>query len=576
MTFIPGASVPMKDEVAMDEAVQKTLDADLVILAGKRQIWANGVSLDERIQLLQRTLDNFIENRDAWVTLDSDIRKVSKHHWDFITSAMSPTIMPAYLRQLIQSLKDIKKSGAPQHYASATQEEERVSVRVFPQKFTDKMIFNGVTADIHLEKGTRLEALASYQAEAYQAADYRGGVVLVMGAGNISVLGPNDILEKLIVDKKVVLFKVHPIWEPALDLLQKIFKPFIEAGYLQMVKGGNKTGEYLCQHALIDEIHLTGSDKTLEIIVFGPGEEGRLRKEKNQPLSRKKVFGELGCVTPMIVLPGDWRAEDFDYYAELIVGMMGYNHGFTCTTLRVLVLPTHWAGSEVLVKKIKKCLQALKLSDAFYPNVSSVAEKALAAYPDATLIGDKNAEEGCWILAENLKAATQEYAFNCEVWTSFASTVCLEGADASEYLKNAVEFVNHQLWGTLACALIIDPDTEKKLQMAGEWQSALDKLHYGAVVINQITALAYTLPSVPWGGYPGATYQNIQSGNVFVKNPLMLSRIEKTVVHAPFRPRLKPPVNIMKYKGPEVVLAAMNYLTRGKWIDFIRLIFKSL
>ena len=42
-------------------------------------------------------------------------------------------------------------------------------------------------------------------------------------------------------------------------------------------------GAHLTNHEAVDTIHITGSDKTYDEIVFGTGEEGRKRKSKQQP-----------------------------------------------------------------------------------------------------------------------------------------------------------------------------------------------------------------------------------------------------------------------------------------------------
>ena len=66
--------------------------------------------------------------------------------------------------------------------------------------------------------------------------------------------------------------------------------------------GGARAGQWLCDHPAVDEIHVTGSDKTFDAIVFGVGEEGRRRKAAGEPLRSTEVCGELGNVSPIIVV----------------------------------------------------------------------------------------------------------------------------------------------------------------------------------------------------------------------------------------------------------------------------------
>ncbi len=95
-----------------------------------------------------------------------------------------------------------------------------------------------------------------------------------------------DALYKLFVEDQVVLFKTHPANVYLGPLLEEGFRPLVERGFLRVVYGGAEEGAYLCAHAGVDEIHITGSDRTYEAIVFGAGEEGRRRKEQRRAARR--------------------------------------------------------------------------------------------------------------------------------------------------------------------------------------------------------------------------------------------------------------------------------------------------
>ena len=75
-----------------------------------------------------------------------------------------------------------------------------------------------------------------------------------------------------------------------------------DAGYLAVCYGGADVGAYLVEHPLIDEIHITGSDKTHDMMVWGPpGPEREERKRKKEPKLKKEITSELGNVSPVIV-----------------------------------------------------------------------------------------------------------------------------------------------------------------------------------------------------------------------------------------------------------------------------------
>ncbi len=67
-------------------------------------------------------------------------------------------------------------------------------------------------------------------------------------------------------------------------------KPLVDGGYLRFAYGGAETGKYLTNHPNIDEIHITGSDKTFDAIVFGEGAEGAQRKLRDEAMLEQAHF----------------------------------------------------------------------------------------------------------------------------------------------------------------------------------------------------------------------------------------------------------------------------------------------
>src|SRR3712207_8373431 len=47
--------------------------------------------------------------------------------------------------------------------------------------------------------------------------------------------------------------------------LFRSFEPFIERGYIRFATGGAEVGSYLCSHKLVDDVHITGSDRTHDL-----------------------------------------------------------------------------------------------------------------------------------------------------------------------------------------------------------------------------------------------------------------------------------------------------------------------
>ena len=120
-------------------------------------------------------------------------------------------------------------------------------------------------------------------------------------------------------------------------------------------------GKQLCNHPLVDEIHITGSDRTFNAIVAGG--------------VTKPITAELGNVSPTIVVPGPWTDADFRFQAEQIVTQKLHNDGFNCIASQVLVLPRDWDGTPKLIAQIEAVMREVLDRPAYYPGASERCER---------------------------------------------------------------------------------------------------------------------------------------------------------------------------------------------------------
>jgi aldehyde dehydrogenase (NAD(P)+) len=87
------------------------------------------------------------------------------------------------------------------------------------------------------------------------------------------------------------------------------------------------------------------------------------------------------------------------------------------------------------------------------------------------------------------------------------------------------------MWGTLSAALTVPTEFQK--QHASDLDTAVDRLRYGTVGINQWPGIAFALMSTPWGAFPGSTLQDVQSGIGSVHNTFLLANPEQAVISSP-------------------------------------------
>jgi aldehyde dehydrogenase (NAD(P)+) len=121
------------------------------------------------------------------------------------------------------------------------------------------------------------------------------------------------------------------------------------------------------------------------------------------------------------------------------------------------------------------------------------------------------------------------------------SETSIKGREPREFLENAVDFLNEQVWGTLCAGLVVHPAAFEEPGMVQAVEGAIQELRYGSISVNTWPAAVYGLGSLPWGGHPSSTRADIQSGNGFVHNPYMLEGVEKSVLRAPLSSFPPPP-----------------------------------
>ncbi len=263
-------------------------------------------------------------------------------------------------------------------------------------------------------------------------------------------------------------------------------------------------GENLCQHAAVDLIQLTGTDKTFEAIVFGIGEEGKRRKEEKRPLLQKPVQAELGAVSPIIVVPSRWSEKDIAMQAELIVSWLVGNGAFNCLTPRVLITHKEWPQRESLLKAIRRVFSETPTVNAYYPGASKRYEAYLAAHPEMEQFGDEGNGRLPWGLIPSVDENNwDDICFKTESFCGILADVPVSAENGEQYLFEATDFVNERLWGNLSMTLICDQKALNNPQLGTAFNRALANLRYGTIGVNISIPLTYFLAVTPWGAYPG-------------------------------------------------------------------------
>ena len=498
------------------------------------------VSAAERADLVDELRRDVAGVADTWTSAVANAEGLSSHEASE-ESIAGPYLTLRSLRLLRASLLQISRTGSPRIPGGVTVTPEgRTSARVMPADLFDRVLYPGVTADVWMQPGVEPGDLRSTMAVAYRQPD-TGGVCLVLGAGNVSSIGPLDALYKLFVANRVVILKLHPAQAFMQPVLEAGLRALVERGFLRIVQGGAAEGALLANRPDVDELHITGSFRTYNAIVYGADAEGEARRLRDDPILHKPFTAELGNLTPVIVVPGRWSLADIDYQADNLATMLTNNAGFNCTTPRVIITPAGWQLRQRFLNAVRARLAATPARAAWYPSATERFDEFIGTHPDAELYGERTERQLPWALITDLDSKRgDDLCFTTEAFCSVFGELPLPSADVPDYLERAVAFANDSLWGSLNATVIVDRKSERDAVIGQAVHRAIAELRYGTVSINHWSALGFGLGVTPWGAFPGHPRNDIGSGNDVVHNTLMFSRAEKSVVRAPFRAFPKP------------------------------------
>ena len=450
------------------------------------------------------------------------------------------------LRLVRESLQAISSTGNTRIGKVKRTLAGNLAVQVYPNNAIDGILFKDITVDVYMQPDVTEKSLDADRASFYKK-PHQGKVVLVLGAGNIASIGIMDVLTKMFNEGKVCILKMNPVNAYLGPFIEEAFKTAVAQQFLAVVYGGTEVGRHLVYHPKIDEVHLTGSDKTYDQIVWGNnGQEADERRAQNQPLLRKPITAELGNVTPIIIVPGPYTDKEIRFQAEQIATAFTMNASFMCCTAKVLVMPKNWDGAPKFIKALQEVCAEIPTRSAYYPGAEDRWQASVNNRNNVTNIGKPQSGELPWTFITDLNPDDlDEPLFTEESFCSIITSVQLGSVDPVEFLQAATEFANNKLWGTLNATLIVHPKTLKAANSNAAFEQAICQLKYGAITVNTFIGLLFCTGAAPWGAYGGAyggaypsstsknIQSNIQSGSGFVHNTSMLEGIEKAVLRAP-------------------------------------------
>lgn len=500
------------------------------------------LSVREKAQLLRACVARIVDVAPAWVAAGCRAKGLSPRQSGEEWLA-GPVITVRIGRLMADTLDHIAAKGHPQlGTGDHTGEDGRYRIDLFPTSGIDRVLFAGLTAHALMEPGMDRDQARRRQAAFYQRRDPEGAVSLVLGAGNVSSIPPTDVFTKMFEDGSVCLLKMNPVNEWVGPLLERALEPLITRGFLRIVYGGVDEGKYVVGHEGIDDVHITGSDKTHDMIVWGPpGPERERRMAENDPLLKKPISSELGNVSPVAIVPYQYSDTELWFQARNLVTMVANNASFNCNAAKLLITSRRWPQRDKFLDMVARALSQVPSRKAYYPGAFERYQRLVGDRDNVHKFGEATDEKLAWAFIREVDPdAEDEPLFQVEPFCGILSETALDSAGPGEFLDAVTSFMNDRLWGTLNAAIIIHPRLEADGAVKRALDRAITELRYGTVAINHWPALGYGLGCTPWGGHQSADLKNIQSGLGWVHNTYMLAGIDKAVVRGPLVIRPKP------------------------------------
>jgi aldehyde dehydrogenase (NAD(P)+) len=505
------------------------VDTALSDLAEGEKKWA-ALPLRGRRELLDRVRVLTLRHGAEWVDAAVGIKGLGSSSQLVGEEWISgPYVMAASLRALSGTLDALAQGKSRLTKAKFGVAAERVTVKVLPAGMFDTLLLNGFSAEVWLQRGVSTAAAKANAGLAQLDPATTGGIGMVLGAGNITSIAPLDVLYELIAHNRVVVLKLNPITDGLLPVFSKVFAPLIELGAVRVLTGGADVGAYLTDHDLVAHVHMTGGVATHDAIVWGTGTEADERKKAGTPKLSKPLSSELGGVSPAIVVPGDWSRADLEFQAQHVATQRLHNGAYNCIAAQGIIISSEWPQKDQFLTALRKAVADAPGRRAYYPGSDERVERAGFSYPHAEHLGPA----GERLLVTGVEPGADEPLLGEEYFSPVLGVVEIPGTRA-DFTRAAAQLANDTFAGTLGANVIAHPTTIH--QLGADFDALVEQLRYGTIAINTWTGVGFLTPAASWGGFPGATLDDVQSGIGVVHNAWLIDRPERTVVRGPFRP----------------------------------------
>merc|ERR1712079_5894 len=295
-------------------------------------------------------------------------------------------------------------------------------------------------------------------------------------------------------------------------------------------------------------------------------------------MGKKPLLSELGSVNPYIIVPGAWSAKDMEHQAQALIANKMTNNAHICASPQVLLTCKQWPHREAFVEAVRKQVKECPSNRCFYPGVRKGAyeehKKSLGGGSDVTVqqtnLGFGEADSPL-LFKTGVDPDSDALQFSNEAFCPILIEVPLDTeSNLDAFLPTAVDFAHNRCWGSLTCNIIVDDDTMGKKKEALD--RIIDGMRFGTVGVNCPAVTANSFAVLSWGGFPGHTARDVQSGIGHYGNFGCYENLEKTVMQGKFINQLQlknsggPQYLMKKYIAVSKVFLYMTYCSIVRFV----------
>jgi len=400
----------------------------------------------------------------------------------------------------------------------------------------------------------------------------KGGIAVVLGAGNQSFLTLMDVLDNCLRHRRPVLVKHHPLREWLAKPYRIMLEPLSKRGYFAQVSNiSNDATRALLSDPGLGHVHITGAYKTAQAV-----QEilAQTRPHLSANNIKSMVTSELGCATPHILDDGVYTDMELKNACRIIAFGKKLNGGCNCVCAQVIVLPKQWAQKDQFRSVLFDELKRRPTMPCYYPGSverkASIVLRCKKAGTKCTTVIAPSISEETLVRDRDQVVVVEcgtpgEEGYNPEplLTEAFGPILAIveldhDGSDENgDYIpRTAVPFLNNKenIFGSLSCSIYTPASNGTEYTRQG-LQSAMANLNYGAICINQLNAMGYL--TVFEGGKWGGVDKLGQSGNGNIGDlyGIIGNKTAKAVVYGP--PLETKPMFDLVDSPPNVVLDAM-------------------